>query len=383
LNKKTLFLWLKLVITITALTWLFMSGKLRIDQLAVRSGGWPWIAAAVGLIFGWMVLSLVRYWWLLRCAGVAVTMGRVLQVAFISWFLNATLFGGLGFASSDAIKAAYLVRDKKSGSGVIGATLIDRTLGLLGLMTLAVFALQVGWEQTVQSPELRRVAAIIYGVFAMAASAIVLSVVSLVFDRRVAFIAWILLGGVATVLLSMIWMTVWIPVLMMMLPLTVAMLAPALLPGNWLHRVIVERMWFGGVIGSFLETLLGYRKRIGTLLGAYGLSIVVHVTSLLALGLTAKGIAIEEVPSLGQIWFAAPPATALNVVPLPANGLGVGEAAFDTMLRFCAGPNGAPLTGGAALFLSYRILLTLSGLSGLPFYLTSRKARQDHVTELS
>ena len=133
-------------------------------------------------------------------------------------------------------------------------------------------------------------------------------------------------------------------------------------------------MWFGSHIGAFLATLFDYRKRIGTLLGGYGLSIVVHGLALLGLALTAKGISIEEVPTFRQIWFAAPPATALNVVPLPANGLGVGEAAFDAMLRFCAGPGGEALAGGAALFLSYRVLMTLAGLSGLPFYLVSRKA---------
>jgi hypothetical protein len=379
LNKKSLFRWLKLLITAAALAWLLSSGKLRLEQLAVAPGAWPWIAAAVGLIFAWMVLSLLRYWWLLRSAGVEVTAGRVVQVGFISWFFNTTLLGGLGFASGDAIKAAYLVRDKNSASAVIGATLIDRALGLLGLMTLAVFALQIGWEQTVPSPQMRRVAAAIYGVFATAGLALVLAVIALAFGRQVAVVAWAVSGGLATALLAMIWDTLWLPALLMVIPVVVAVVAPALLPGNPFHRFIVDRVWFGKAIGGFLEALLGYRQRIGTLLGAYGLSILVHAISLLALALVARGITIEEAPSLRQIWFAAPPATALNVVPLPANGLGVGEAAFDSMLRLCAGADGNPLTGGAALYLSYRVLLTLSGLSGLPFYLRSRKPRLENA----
>ena len=61
LKKHTLFLWLKLVITIAALTYLFASEKLQLGQLAIRPGGWPWIAGAVGLVFGWIVLNLVRH----------------------------------------------------------------------------------------------------------------------------------------------------------------------------------------------------------------------------------------------------------------------------------------------------------------------------------
>lgn len=373
MKKGHLILVLKLAVTVAALAYLFASDKLHLEQLIIRPGGWGMIAGAVGLIFAWRILSQIRYWFLLRSAGVELPLGRVLQVGCIGWFFNATLLGGLGFVSEDAVRAAYLVKEKGRGSVIVSASVVDRILGILGLMTLAVFALQVGWHQTVQSPELRTVAAAIYGAFATMGLSVLTGAVSLAIGRTAAIGVWAVFGGAVAVLLAMIWGDPLVPGLMLLVSFVVAVTAPALLPGRGLHRVIVERVWMGRAIGSLLEVFLDYRKRMRALLGGYALSIGVHVLSLSAIAVVALGISLEVVPTLRQVWFAAPPATVLNVVPLPANGLGVGEAAFDAMLRFCAAPDGDPLAGGAALYLSYRILLTLSGLSGLPFYLFSRR----------
>lgn len=373
MKKSALILILKLVVIAGAMTYLFASGRLQLSQLAVETGGWAWIGAAVALIVGWMALTQIRYWVLLRSAGVLVGAGRVVQVGFISWFFNSTLMGGLGFVSGDAIKAGYLIRDTGRGGAIISATLVDRALGVFGLITLAVLALQGGWEEMVESAALRRVAAVLYGVFTAVGLAVFLSAVAFAKGRLAAVVGWLILGGAATVLLVRIWEEIFAPVALTVLPLALAMLAPAFLPGRRLHNAIVNHVWMGNHISAFLTALLDYRKRAGTLLVSYGLSVVLHILVLLALFLTARGISIEHEPTLRQVWFAAPPIMALPVLPLPANGLGVGEAAFDAMLRFCKGPDGNSLEGGAALYLSFRILTTILGLTGLPFYLATRR----------
>lgn len=366
---------LKLAVTATALAYLFGSDRLQLSQFAIRPGGVGMIAGALLLILAWRLVSQARYWWLLRSGGLDVPLGRVLQVGFISSFFNSTLLGGLGFVSADAIRAAYLVRERGEAGIVIGASLMDRILGMLGLMCLAVLALQAAWTQTVPSPELRLVAATIHGVLGTAGLGLLLALVSLARGRAAAGLAWIILGGAAIYLFGSIWESPLIPGVLLLIPLGAAMLAPVLLPGSGVHRFIVRRMWLGRHVGRLLEVLLDYRKKGGSLSGCFLLSLLVHVLAFLGIAVTGMGLSLAVAPSLQQVWFAAPPATALNIVPLPANGLGVGEAAFDGMLRFCAGPDGNPLTGGAALFLGHRILVILSGLAGLPFYLVSRRPR--------
>ena len=62
-----------------------------------------------------------------------------------------------------------------------------------------------------------------------------------------------------------------------------------------------------------------------------------------------------------------------NALPVPGGGLGVGENAFDGLLRLCRDENGTPITGGAAIFLIWRFCAIVIGLVGLPFYLKGKK----------
>ena len=66
--------------------------------------------------------------------------------------------------------------------------------------------------------------------------------------------------------------------------------------------------------------------------------------------------------------FAAPEAFLTSSLPLPGGGLGVGELAFDEVLRHCR-VGGLPVLGGAEIFLSWRLLSVILGLIGLPWYL--------------
>lgn len=59
-------------------------------------------------------------------------------------------------------------------------------------------------------------------------------------------------------------------------------------------------------------------------------------------------------------------------MPLPANGLGVGEAAFDTLLKLARSETEPLLQGGAMIYLAFRVLTLLSGILGLPFFLRGR-----------
>ncbi len=58
---------------------------------------------------------------------------------------------------------------------------------------------------------------------------------------------------------------------------------------------------------------------------------------------------------------------AANGLPLTPGGLGVGEAAFDTLFQL------AGFTGGAVALLGWRMLMLLLSLPGLILYLFAKK----------
>lgn len=369
LNKRISILILKLAVTVSAVVYLVVSDKLRFSNLLVREGGWPWLGLAGAAILLWIALCQVRHWLLLRSAGVVLSPGKVLRAGFIAWFFNTSLFGGLGFMSADAIKVGYLLKDREGGTSeeIVGATLVDRFLGIVGLLLLAVLALQVSWSVDLASPELRLVAEVIYAIVACVGLSVLVAAVALARNRRDAVLVWLVIGGGVSWGFSMMWGGGVLPLIILGVPLVVGVLAPFLAGDGAVHRALGKSR-IGKRVSELILALLRYRNRLGTVAAAIGLSIGIHLFSLVALYGVGRGISIEQAPTLSQVCVAGPPATAMSVLPLPANGLGVGEAAFDGMLRFCLGPDGSPLEGGATIYLSFRIVITALAMTGLFFY---------------
>jgi uncharacterized membrane protein YbhN (UPF0104 family) len=101
------------------------------------------------------------------------------------------------------------------------------------------------------------------------------------------------------------------------------------------------------------------------LLGAITLSLVVHTLVIGATLLAATAMQQGEVA--WQMILLMPLGFLANVLPLTPGGLGVGEAAFDTLFSL------AGLSGGAETLLGWRLLTLMVGLIGLVFYLQGRK----------
>lgn len=111
------------------------------------------------------------------------------------------------------------------------------------------------------------------------------------------------------------------------------------------------------------DTLHGYRMNVGTLFTVVGISLVVQalivaVTMLIA---QATSYADERMLMLIPLGFLA------NALPLTPGGLGVGEAAFDQLFA------SAGLAGGAEAILGWRVLTTCTDLIGLGCYIQKRE----------
>ena len=134
-----------------------------------------------------------RWWLLLRAQGLTLSLHWAHVVTWIGNFYNAFLLGGLG---GDAARAFYVCRDAPNhsrGTSVppvsatsspvsasaagLAATVLDRILGLVVLLSLAAFTLLLKLDTVARHPELRFL-------LALCAALSVASVVACVFLCR-------------------------------------------------------------------------------------------------------------------------------------------------------------------------------------------------------
>jgi len=94
-----------------------------------------------------------RWWVLLRAQGLALSLSWAHAVTWIGNFYNAFLLGGLG---GDAARAFYICRDAPDRQAAgLAATLLDRVMGLVVLLSLAALTLLLKLETVARHGELR------------------------------------------------------------------------------------------------------------------------------------------------------------------------------------------------------------------------------------
>ena len=360
-------------VVLGAITYLVAADRLNFSDFRLQPGAVPILSIGLLPLLLGLVVSVLRWFLLLRCVDVPLSFRRTARIGFIGLFFNTFLFGGIG---GDAVKLGYLFRLPSGRAAGAASVVTDRTCGLLGLFILGGAAIALGWEH-VNTPDLRLLGAVLFGILATVALSGLVAFLSLLRGRTT---------GLLVVLVVTALLAVWLltfpslhqnalymhyAMLTSLLVATVtANLVPSLLPGAGLHSLVSRRVPGGASLMRLVEGFLVYRHHPGGILFAVVLSVVVH-GSILA-SLAAVSHAMGNPATVAQIFFAAPLALVANVLPLPMGGLGVGENFFDQTLALMRGPSGNPLLGGAAVFLSFRVVLNLGQIGlGLPFYLRS------------
>jgi len=274
------------------------------------------------------------------------------------------------------VKLAWLVRATGDTPRVTAAVLLDRGVALLGILSLGGGALLAAWPAVRASAGLQGVALAVLLVVGGAAWAGVVAVVALARGRPAALATWIALAAGAALLAVRAE-----PDLAGRLAavlgasaaggLVALALAPSLAEGGRLARVLAGHPALGAPVLRFVEAVLLARHRL-PLLGAL-LLLSIASQSVTVLAIWAIGRALDAPPTLPQLYATVPVAMVVNSVPVPGGGLGVGEAALATLLeRFTV--DGRAVTGGAAIFLAWRVWVVFWGLLGLPPFLAGTRA---------
>lgn len=140
--KKTAFAFVKFLIPaiiIGVLLWRMDPADWQ--KLSERPIQYPVLLAALGVALIAMTLSFVRWWVLVRCQGIALSLIEALRLSSICFLLSFVSVGSVG---GDLFKAVFLAR-RSPGQRIpaVASVLVDRGSGLYGLLLLVAMGLLV------------------------------------------------------------------------------------------------------------------------------------------------------------------------------------------------------------------------------------------------
>lgn len=109
------------------------------EQLREQPKNFPLLAAALLIALCGMILSFVRWWLLVRCQGISISLVEALRLSSIGFLLSFVSAGSVG---GDLFKAIFLAK-RSPGKRIeaVASVVVDRGVGLLGLMLLVTISL--------------------------------------------------------------------------------------------------------------------------------------------------------------------------------------------------------------------------------------------------
>ncbi len=144
--KKTILTIIQVLVTLGILVWIFHDPQKRADMWRAISHADPvWILAGIFSYGVVEILAAARWQVLLGVQGIRIGWFRLGALLMIGIFFNQFMPGGTG---GDVVKIFYLLKETPGRkTQALLAVLIDRVIGLFGLILVAgvVIALRWGW----------------------------------------------------------------------------------------------------------------------------------------------------------------------------------------------------------------------------------------------
>ncbi|MCC6580865.1 MAG: flippase-like domain-containing protein [Phycisphaeraceae bacterium] len=143
--KKHLFILLRLLVAVIGIGYIIYlldwSDHAGPDGAMVKGVGsmlrdarYDLLAAAVGMVALIYPILVIRWWLLLRARGIHVPLIRAFRLVMVGNFFNFCLPGTTG---GDVIKAYYAAKGSDRTTDTVMSVIVDRILGLLGLVVIA------------------------------------------------------------------------------------------------------------------------------------------------------------------------------------------------------------------------------------------------------
>jgi uncharacterized protein (TIRG00374 family) len=266
-----------------------------------------WIAAATLVNVATIPVMAWRWRLLLRAKGIAVPIGWLTRTYFVALFLGQFLPAAIG---GDAVRAVELGRRTQAAPEAVASVLIDRLVGVVSLVALAVVAYAAGGGSGGR-PEV----AVAEALFGLAA----LAMLALLFSAG--------LRGMAA---------------------------------RYLEPRVAGRQLAAGQ--RFYDALHEYRDHRATLGAVCGLALAVQVARVWTIWMLVQALRLD-VP-VSEIFAAGPVLFAALILPVSLNGIGVREAVFVSFLR-----DSTTAEQAIALGVAFFAVGTATALAGAPILL--------------
>jgi uncharacterized membrane protein YbhN (UPF0104 family) len=294
------------------LAWIVFSfPKSDWDRLVAQDKHWGLLVCA---FVGVLVAHLITYWrWqaLVAALDVPLKLRDSVRLGFLGTMLNMVSVGSIGGDLFKAIAAARLTHTRRTE--VVTSVLVDRAIGLLGLVIVAATSLHLANDLSANLTWIRR-------------GATLLSLIGL------ASLAAIVLAGHR-------------------------------LPLQWLKRL----PWLGHSLFRVATACLvfqGKPKLVSQLLASTS---CVHLLLTSSTWLISSAL-YERPPTIAQHFQAVPPAFAAAALPLTPGGLGVQEVAVDQLFREVK--DIPDEFSGLIVATTYRVILIVIAIVGAIVYFT-------------
>jgi glycosyltransferase 2 family protein len=296
----------------------------------VKPKHWDLLAAAFLVMLGGVIITLIRWLYLVRSVGIVFSISDTMRIGFLGYLFNLMPAGIVG---GDLLKAWMISREHPgTRARAFASVIVDRIIGLYVLFLIAavgIFATRF-WQLP---------------------------------DRGVHLIC---MGVIACVAIG----TVGIVVLMI----------PGVLGGRLIESLTrIPRA--GRHIGSLLDALRLYRKKPMVVFVSALMTVPVHILFVLSVILIADGLRFTTVPAVD--YFAIFPVSAIaTTIPLPAGptewgitflySQAIQRATRDPAILASAGQQ------GLVLALVYRLSTIMVAPIGMAYYfLGARKEVKD------
>jgi hypothetical protein len=291
------------------------------------------LAAAAVSCFLAVILTMIRWYYLVRALGMKLGFRELLRISFVGYLFNMAPTGIVG---GDLLKTVMLVRHEQGHrADALASVVLDRLIGLYMLFVISSVAiLLVGF---LGRPD------------------IVVARVS------VHLICWCTLGITALGTLAF-----------------AALFVPAVTQGSWV-RWLERQPWVGRLLARLIEAIGLYRHHRGVLALSVLMTLGVHSLYTLGIYLITRGL-YDPYPPLALQFVHAPLAATMGTIPLP---LGPYEAVLDLLFVLVPLPGGGHMVAGQGLVvaLGYRIASLVTAAVGMVYYFSARQEFAEVIHE--
>jgi uncharacterized membrane protein YbhN (UPF0104 family) len=299
---------LKVLFGIGIVAWMASSGKLNLVQVGRTLSQWPVMLVILALAYSQVGITAWRWQLLLAAQEIRLPFRQAWGLTMTGMLFNVVIPGAVG---GDLIKGYYIMRAASGRKSHVATTiLMDRVVGLIGLLFLGAAIVLASIREILRSPATRDLGIITVGTFA---------------------------GGIVV-------------------------LYGAVFAGGGLAK------WhfLPGVVRNVFCALHEYRRQTKVIPIALAISIVNQTVTCGMYYLALRAAGVADMP-MGKFFLVVPLGLITTAIPISPGGVGVGQAAFFALFQIVA-PRYAAVAADALTV--FQVIFILACFSGLYWYLS-------------